>query len=183
MPRYIRAAAAAPLLVTVFGTAHASCGSAFCNVNTNWSLQGVWTQAGAHVDLRFEYIDQDQPMALPVYNSSWYAQAGTQLPLNYSNGYKPGNVFAVDLGYRYDVNDDLGLNLQLNYAYKSRDKGAEAEPEDSGGQTLSIAPGITYAISPTVQVYAFVSAPLYRYVNGVQLTANWSAAGGMSVQF
>ena len=42
--------------------AHASCGAAFCNVNTNWSLQGVWTQPGLHVDLRFEYIDQDQPM-------------------------------------------------------------------------------------------------------------------------
>ena len=33
-------------------------------------------------------------------------------------------------------------------------------------------------MTPTVQLYAFVSAPLYRYVNGVQLTANWSAAGG-----
>ena len=44
-------------------TANASCGSAFCFVNTNWSLQGVWTQPGPHVDLRFEYIDQDQPMA------------------------------------------------------------------------------------------------------------------------
>ena len=301
--------------------AHASCGSAFCNVNTNWSLQGIWTQPGPHVDLRFEYIDQNQPMsgsrkvsvgevpahhdevktinrnvlttldyginenwgitavvpivdrshehihnhrgeklletwsftqlgdlrvqgryqtyfgevtadragfagatfglvlptgaiditngegvvaerslqpgtgttqltftayyrqALPIYNSSWYAQVGAQLPLNYASGYKPGNAFAVDVGYRYDVNDNLGLNLQLNYVYKNRDKGAEAEPEDSGGQSLSIAPGVTYSITPAVQVYAFVAAPLYRYVNGVQLTANWSAAGGVSMQF
>ena len=45
----------------VFGVteACASCGSAFCNVNTNWSIQGIWTQQGAHVDVRFEYIDQD----------------------------------------------------------------------------------------------------------------------------
>ena len=318
----LRIGAVTAALVTLGSTAaHASCGSAFCFVNTNWSLQGIWTQPGPHVDFRFEYIDQDQPMngsnkvsvgqipahhdevqtinrnfittldyglnenwgitavvpvvdrdhqhihnhhgealpeqwqftqmgdirvqgryqtyfgeptadragfagatfglvlptgatditngdgelaerslqpgtgttqlalsayyreALPIYNSSWYAQVAVQLPLNYYNNYKPGNVVAVDLGYRYDVNDRLGLNLQMNYVYKNRDKGSEAEPEDSGGQTLAIAPGVTYAFTPEVQVYAFVSVPVYRYVNGVQLTANWSAAGGVSVQF
>jgi hypothetical protein len=105
------------------------------------------------------------------------------VPLNYYQDYKPGNVLALDLGYRYDVSDAVGLNLQLNYVYKARDKGAEAEPEDSGGQTLSIAPGLTYAFSPTMQLYSFVSVPVYRYVNGVQLTADWSAAAGVSVQF
>jgi Putative MetA-pathway of phenol degradation len=320
MPRNLRVASAA-LVVLFADAANASCGAAFCNVNTNWSLQGVWTQPGPHLDLRFEYIDQDQPMngsrriavgeipahhdevrtinrnllttfdygfnanwgvtvvvpvvdrshehihnhrgaqlietwnftelgdmriqgryqtyfgeitadragfagatlglvlptgatnitngegavaerslqpgtgttqlalsayyrqALPIYNSSWYAQAGLQLPLNYYQDYKPGNAYALDLGYRYDVNDRLGLNLQLNYVYKDRDKGAEAEPNDSGGQTLSLSPGVTYAVTPSVQVYGFVAAPLYRYVNGVQLTADWSAAAGVSMQF
>lgn len=41
--------------------AHASCGSAFCLVNSNWSAQGVWTEPGWRADLRYEYIDQDQP--------------------------------------------------------------------------------------------------------------------------
>ena len=48
---------------------------------------------------------------------------------------KPGNQLGVDLGYRYDVSDALGLNLQLNYIYKGRSKGSEAEPEDSGSRT------------------------------------------------
>jgi len=319
--RLTRFAFAGFVLTLVAPFANASCGSAFCTVNTNWSLQGIWTQAGPHVDLRFEYIDQDQPMSgsrkvavgevpahhdevktinrnvittldyginenwgitavIPVvdrshehihnhhgeklletwsftelgdirvqgryqayfgeqtpqragfggatvglilptgatditngagavaerslqpgtgttqlafsayyrqalgdYDSSWYVQAAAALPLNYYQDYKPGNVFALDVGYRYDVNDALGLNLQLNYVYKNRDKGAEAEPEDSGGQTLSVAPGFTYAFSPTLQMYTFVSLPVYRYVNGVQLTADWSAAMGVSVQF
>jgi hypothetical protein len=81
------------------------------------------------------------------------------------------------------VSDALDLNLQLNYVYKARDKGAGAEPEDSGGQTLSLAPGVTYPFSPTVQLYTFVSLRVYRYVNGVQLTADWAAAAGVSVQF
>lgn len=322
MSPFRRSALAALAASTAFATtAHASCGAAFCNVNTNWSLQGVWTQQGPHADVRFEYIDQDQPMtgtrkidvgevpahhdevrtvnrnvlatldygidehwgvtaivpivdrrhehihnhhgakltetwhftalgdmrvharyqayvgpptadragfggvtfglvlptgatdiangegalaerslqpgtgttqaalsayyreSLPVRDSSWYVQGAAQVPLGESRGYKPGNVYALDVGYRYDASDKLGLNLQFNYVYKSRDKGREAEPEDSGGQTLSLAPGLTYAFTPGVQAYGFVGVPVYRNVNGVQLTANWSAAVGMSMQF
>ncbi|MBS1136578.1 MAG: hypothetical protein H6R11_532, partial [Proteobacteria bacterium] len=40
----------------VFG----SCGSAFCSVNTGFEARGVWTGPGTRVDLRFEYIDQNQ---------------------------------------------------------------------------------------------------------------------------
>ncbi len=121
--------------------------------------------------------------ALPMHNSSWYAQVATLLPLNYHDNYKPGAQVGFDLGYRYDVSDSLGLNLQLNYLYKNRDKGAEAEPDDSGGQTVAIAPGFTYAFTPAVQIYAFVQLPIYRYVNGVQLTANWAGTIGISAQF
>ena len=31
--------------------------------------------------------------------------------------------------------------------------------------------------------YAFVQLPIYRYVDGVQLTADWSGTVGISVQF
>jgi hypothetical protein len=40
----------------VFG----SCGSAFCSVNTGFEARGVWTGPGTRVDLRYEYIDQNQ---------------------------------------------------------------------------------------------------------------------------
>jgi len=40
----------------------ASCGSAFCNINTNWGVQGQWTEPGLRADLRYEYINQDQPL-------------------------------------------------------------------------------------------------------------------------
>src|SRR3954465_864585 len=43
------------------GNAAASCGSAFCMVNTNWNAQGAWIEPGARLDLRFEYLNQDQP--------------------------------------------------------------------------------------------------------------------------
>jgi hypothetical protein len=53
------------LLIAVCGgvpvIANASCGSAFCTVNTNWTSESAMTSAGSSLDLRYEYIKQDQP--------------------------------------------------------------------------------------------------------------------------
>ena len=38
----------------------ASCGGAFCSVNTQWETQGTWTGAGLRFGLRYEYTDQNQ---------------------------------------------------------------------------------------------------------------------------
>ena len=322
MPRRVIPVALAAIAVTSLtpNPAFASCGSAFCFVNTNWAVQGMWNQPGPAFDLHWEYIDQDQPMAgsrkvavgeipahhdevrtlnknwfatadygfsaewgatlvvpivnrehehihnhrgeqiverwsftdlgdmrltgrwqrantpdadhastfgatfglklptgkfdvtnaegepaerslqpgtgttdliltgyfreaLPNLDSSWFAQVGAQLPLNSRDQYKPGNQFGVDAGWRYDATDKLGLMLQANFRWKGRDSGAEAEPEDSGGRSVTLAPGLSYSFTPNVQLYGYVQLPIYQYVNGVQLTADWSAIVGVSAQF
>ena len=300
--------------------AQASCGSAFCMVNTNWDVQGVWTEPGVRFDLRFEYIDQDQPMSgsskvgvgqipahhdevrtinrnwlatfdytfndkwgvaatLPVVDrdhthihnhqgqqlvenwnftevgdvrvlgrrqwssenrealridsygvtfglklptgatdvrnadgdlaeralqpgsgttdlllgaylsrqlgpgSSWFTAVQVQQPLNSHDNFKPGLRVGFDVGYRYGASDKLTLMVQLNALYKDRDQGAEAEPDDSGGKFLFVSPGLSYVIAKKVQLYGFVQLPLYQYVNGVQLTADWSVVAGISARF
>lgn len=42
--------------------ASASCGAAFCTVNSNWTAESAQAQAADAFDLRFEYLRQDQPM-------------------------------------------------------------------------------------------------------------------------
>jgi predicted porin len=303
------------------GPAAASCGSAFCLVNTNWSVQGVWNEPGWRLDLRYEHIDQDQPragtrrvgvgevpahhdevrtrnnnvlatldygitpdwgvsvivpyvdrehthihnhhgeqiperwsfhdlgdarvqgrwqavldatdteraafagatfglklptsridvanpegevaerslqpgtgttdlllgayyrQAIPARQASWFVQWQGQFALDAHAGFRAGNQMGLDYGWRYDATDALGLMLQANYRYKARDSGPEAEPQDSGGQFLTLAPGVSYALSPAMQVYAYVQVPLWQRVNGVQLTSDWSATAGLSVQF
>jgi hypothetical protein len=64
MPSLLRAplaAAAGLAAATLAPDASASCGSAFCTVNTNWNAQLPLTEGGTRIDLRFEYIDQNQP--------------------------------------------------------------------------------------------------------------------------
>jgi len=301
--------------------AFASCGSAFCLVNTNWGAQGVWTEPGWRADLRYEYINQDQPrtgtkdvavgeirmhhdevqtvnrntfatldygfsnnwgvavilpwidrehehihnhhgeqipeswsfsdlgdtrvagryqlsfdnsdairlsfagliaglklptgktdvtnsegevaerslqpgtgttdlllgayfrQALGAWNASWFAQAGAQVPLNSHADYKPGQVWTVDFGGRWEATQRLGLLLQLNTVWKGHDSGSEAEPNDSGGRYVFISPGITFAITNRVNIYGFVQLPIYQYVNGLQLVAKQAYSVGVSAQF
>ena len=301
--------------------AAASCGSAFCTVNTDWAVQGAWTEPGTRLDFRYEYINQDQPMSgsrkvavgevrkhhdevytynrnylttidrtidanwgvnvllpvvdrehlhihnhmgaqleerwdftalgdvrvmarrrlasfedqtpsasvaalnfglklptgktdrknadgdaaerslqpgsgttdllvgasyssqRPVQNLSTFVQGLMQLPLHSKDEYKPGNRVSLDAGVRYGVGEQVGLLLQANGLWRGRDRGAEAEPEDTGGTSLFLSPGVSYSIGKAINLYGFFQVPLYQYVNGVQLTAKRAYTIGGTFRF
>lgn len=303
------------------GNANATCGLAFCMVNTNWNLQGLVAEPGLRLDMRYEFVDQDQPLAgskkvgigeipkhhdevrtlnrnlvttldytfdsrwgltavvpvvkpdhnhihnhrgtpiaeswdftrlgdirvlgrfqnasgqpetgrlnfyglnfglklptgkhdisngegavaerslqpgtgttdaliggffsqvVPESDSSWFVQALVQSPLDSHDGYRPGNRYTADLGYRYEATPNVGLMLQANMLVRRRDRGAQAEPEDSGGRFVHVSPGISYAFSKRMQIYGFVQLPVYQHVNGVQLVADWAAVVGLTTRF
>lgn len=56
-------AAAATLLAACAASAQASCGAAFCSVNTDWTTEATGLAEGSVFDLRYEHIRQDQPRA------------------------------------------------------------------------------------------------------------------------
>ena len=113
----------------------------------------------------------------------WFVQGMWQQTVVDRNDFKPGAKLGFDTGLSYAATPDLSLMLQANLQHKAKDSGAQAEPKDSGGYSLSLSPGLAYKITPSAQVYGFVQKPLYQYVNGTQLTVDWSAAAGLSVQF
>jgi hypothetical protein len=289
----------------------ASCGSAFCSVNTQWETQGAWTGAGLRLGLRYEYTDQNQlrsgvdkvaPEGLPgtidetrtlnrnlmaildyAFNPDWavsvqlplidrihshvdntgptaeswnfqgagdlrlmtrrqfglsedsaaglqfgiklptgsikeanddgtvaerslqpgsgttdallgayyyrklegdattlFTQAAWQVPLAERDGYAPGQQVMLDVGLRYSVTLKTSALLQLNLHWKDRDQGINAETDESGSTYLYLSPGLSHLITPHLQLYGFVQLPLYRNVNGTQLTADWSAVAGLS---
>lgn len=299
--------------------AGANCGSAFCAVNTDWDAQGAWTEPGARLDLRYEYIRQDQPMAgrkrvavgefprdhdelvtinhnllasldytlsqdwavnlllpmvqrehrhvdtvaveletwnftelgdirvmarrrlatledsrpsvgtlgvnfglklptgrsdvmnaagelaepglqpgtgstdllaglyysrlLPLRSLSWFVQSLVQAPVHTRSGYHPGSRVSLDAGMRYGMGDSLGLLLQANALVRGRDGGGLAEREDTGGSFLFISPGVSYAVSRSLQAYGFVQLPIYQFVSGVQLVARYAVSLGVSGRF
>ena len=315
-PGFLRLIFLGPVLAfAVMGKAMASCGSAFCSINTQWDVQGVTANAGTQFGLRYESIHQDQlregrdkisindlpasvehaeletknhnwllsinhaisedwgvavvipyvdrthehihdptgaaedeswdftelgdvrvtgkykPTAnkvglrfglkLPTGNydianadgeeaerslqpgsgttdailavfynnhslkspSSWFADAQVQQPLNSRAGFKPGQHLTLDGGYHYAASQKVGLMVQLNALIKGKDKGANAEPEDSGGEFIFLSPGVSAVVTPSVQVFAFFQQPLYQRVNGVQLTSDNSYVVGVNGRF
>ncbi|TFW01796.1 transporter [Oxalobacteraceae bacterium OM1] len=56
-----RASLIAAAIALLPGVAAASCGSAFCAVNTNWTAESAQVDAPSSWDLRYEHINQDQP--------------------------------------------------------------------------------------------------------------------------
>jgi len=315
-----RHAVSAGALCALALDAAASCGAAFCVVNTDWATQGAWIEPGARLDLRYEHIDLDQPrhgrdrvavgqisahhdevetrnrnwvatldwgltpawalsLALPyvdrdhhhIHNHrgeqlhdrwslrgvgdvrvsaryqlvasgaaeaphalgltfgvklptgerdqanaegavaertlqpgtgttdaligawwhggaplegwSWFARAQAQLPLNTKDAFKPGRQGQIDTGVRRALGNSAAVMLQANFLMKARDSGDNAEPADSGQRALFVSPGLSWNVTRDVQAYAFVQVPVYQKVNGVQLTADWSALAGVSWRF
>lgn len=119
----------------------------------------------------------------PTKNLSSFVQGLVQLPLYEHDGYRPGNRVSLDAGLRYGVGEQVGLLLQANALWRARDRGAEAEPDDSGGTGVFLSPGLSYAPSKAFNLYAFFQVPVYQYVNGVQLTARKAFTIGANLRF
>lgn len=116
-------------------------------------------------------------------DAAWFVQTQFQRALKSNQQFKPGSQFGVDLGYRQGVTEKLAGIVQLNFIVKGRDRGAAAEPADSGGRSVFVSPGVSYSMSDRLSIYAFYQQPIYQHVNGVQLTAKNAFVVGLSGNF
>jgi len=86
-------------------TAAASCGSAFCTINTSWDAHSGWLEPGARFDLRYEYIQQDQP------RSGTRSVAVGEIPRDHDEIKTINrNLFGT---FDYTFNQDWGVNVLL----------------------------------------------------------------------
>ncbi len=114
---------------------------------------------------------------------AWFAQGGWQQPLQTRAEFRPGRQLTADAGMNYAIAPDWSLLLQLNAVHKSHDSGANAEAADSGATQVFLSPGISYRATHDLSLYGFFQQPLHQHMRGTQLTADWSAAFGVSYQF
>lgn len=95
------------------GAAQASCGSAFCTVNTSWDVHGAWLEPGARFDLRYESIRQNQP------RSGTHNVGVGEIPRHHDEVLTVNRnlIAAVD----YTFNPDWGVNAQLPLVERHHD--------------------------------------------------------------
>jgi hypothetical protein len=118
-----------------------------------------------------------------MHEDDWFVQARWQHALAERAGFQPGDRLAVDLGFRHSLSRKLALLAQVNAVHRGHDNGAEAEPAESGGDALYIAPGLSYEVSHRSRVYGLLQLPLWQRVNGSQLSASRGLTIGVTTRF
>ncbi len=86
-------------------------------------------------------------------------------------------------GLRYTASATFEPQLQLNARVEQREQGVNADVENSGATLVYLSPGVTWNPTRRLSVYAFVQAPIYQRVNGLQLEATRFASLGLHYHF
>jgi hypothetical protein len=126
--------------------------------------------------------------ATPGKTLSWFAQGSLQSSAKHDAAFRPGNQINLDAGTRYAFSSSLSGLLQLNAQWSATDSGASAAltaagNPSSGGRSVSLTPGLIYAVAAGTNLYGLLQLPLYQYANGEQLTASKSVTVGINHRF
>lgn len=147
-------------------------------------------QQGATVDRGLQLGSGTTDAIVGVYNfgalsQDWgyFGQALLQQPLDSREGFKPGTGVNLNLGLRYTAMATFEPQLQLNARVERREQGINADVGNSGATLVYLSPGITWNPTRRLSLYAFVQAPLYQRVNGLQLEATQFASLGLHYHF
>lgn len=118
------------------------------------------------------------PLSMP---GSLFANMTVQLPLDEKDDYRPGWRASLQAGWQYPLSGRLDLLLQASFLRVGQDRGANAEPEDSGRTEAAIVPGVAFALSKKLMLHAQAELPVYQRVNGIQLTHDYALSAGFSL--
>lgn len=166
---------------------------------TSWSLQGGLKLPTGKIDVRNAEDDEAERSVQPgsgttdlllggglayaplSMTGSLFTNLMLQAPLNERDGYRPGWRASVQAGWLIPVGGKWDLILQGTLLHVGRDRGDNAEPDDSGRTEVALVPALSYALSRTLSVYGQLELPVYQNVNGVQLTHDYAVSAGLSL--
>jgi hypothetical protein len=114
---------------------------------------------------------------------SWFATELWQKPLNDHDDFRPGQTLNANLGLRYQLDETLTPQLQINAQNRWRDSGAQSDRANSGGEVIYVSPGLTVNLGEGTSVYGFVQLPVYQRVGGLELVPTYTASVGVSHSF
>lgn len=133
-------------------------------------------QAGELLDRGLQPGTGTTDALLGVYNFgnwgqslSYFAQALIQQPLNAHDDFRPGAGVNITAGLRYTEWGAFTPQIQFNLRAEKRERGSEADIENSGATLAYLSPGFSYHFASKWDVFGFVQFPVYQRVNGLQL--------------
>ena len=91
-----------------------------------------------------------------------------------SKDYQFGNEFVGSLGVSYRINNRLIISNQVRYRQTTADKFQKFAIPNTGGNWLYMVPGVNLPLGNDVTLRSSVEIPIYRDLNGVQLTTSYA---------
>lgn len=98
--------------------------------------------------------------------------------------YKYGNFFMLEATAFYSETPKFTAFLSAKAEYRQRDsRENDLEIESTGGLTLYLRPQLQFAIGKSWSLVSFADVPVYKYVNGYQLTNLFAMQVGLRKSF
>ena len=108
----------------------------------------------------------------------YFAQATVQHALGYRDDFLPSSTLNLNTGVRFLNTSVVTPLVQLNARWDSREKGYNADVQNSGDAAFYVSPGTTVQLGTNASFFAFLQLPLYQRVNGIQLEPRWLLSFG-----
>lgn len=108
-----------------------------------------------------------------------FEQVQAKLPLDSDDQFRPSTQISGNFGLRWLARDWLIPQAQVNVKWENREKGANADTENSGSTAVYLSPGLTVKPARALAVFGFVQLPVYQYDTGYQLAPRWLLSVGL----
>ena len=112
-----------------------------------------------------------------------FVSGSTQITTANSRQYRFGNTTLLNAGLSYQILPYLNLSSQVNARIMPRDVWLEEGVPSTGGEWVSLTPGIRVHASSTTQLYVFGQIPAYQRVNESNLVPSFGLIFGISKTF
>lgn len=89
--------------------------------------------------------------------------------------YKYGNAYILAIGSNYSISKNINTSLQLRSEIRAKAQRENNQiVESSGGKIFYAVPGISLKLFCKYYLYTTFNLPVYKYLNGIQLSNNFS---------
>ncbi len=134
---------------------------------------------GAWDGILWGYVSQGFVPAPPlnVFASVSYRYTGSNARFgNNQEGYTFGNELVANVGAGFRTDASLDFSLVLRFRQTTSDRFAGSDIPNTGGLWLSAVPGVNVKVLDNLAVRVSGQIPLYRNLDGTQLTTSYTAS-------
>ncbi len=113
----------------------------------------------------------------------YIVQIQGQAALDDRAGYRPGNALQLSGALHFTQWRRLTPQIELSAKVANKDSGFASDRANSGGEQVSLSPGLVAALGGRVSVFGYVQVPVYNRVIGYQLVPRVTATAGAQFRF